>query len=262
VVSSLKAEQVGARVAKPTGHLVVNADDWGMDVSTTNRIHDCIRCRTVSATSAMVFMADSERAAGIAREEGIDAGLHLNLSAPFTGVGASTNLVEHHAKVVAYLRRHGMARVFYNPLLKSSFEYAVKAQLEEFARIFGEGPRRVDGHHHLHLSANVQRDQLLPAGTLARRNFSFRPGEKSWLNRTYRARVDEKLGRRHRLMDYLFLLPPMEPQRLQRIFALGREHAVEVETHPLGEEYKFLTGGEMLRQAGDIPIATSFPPAS
>ena len=87
-------------------------------------------------------------------------------------------------------------------------------------------------------------------------------GEKSWLNRTYRARVDEKLGRRHRLMDFLFLLPPMEPQRLQRIFALGRDYAVEVETHPLGEEYKFLTGGEMQRQVGDIPIATSFPAAN
>jgi len=106
----------------------------------------------------------------------------------------------------------------------------------------------------------VQRPQLLPAGTLVRRNFSFQAGEKSWLNRFYRGRVDSRLARRHGLMDFLFLLPPLESSRLQRIYSLARRGAVEVETHPVNaDEYEFLTGGEMLRQTGDIPIATRFP---
>jgi predicted glycoside hydrolase/deacetylase ChbG (UPF0249 family) len=255
--------------ARPAGRvnppaLIVNADDWGRDCNTTDRILDCVRSGTVSASSHMVFMEDSERAAGVALENRIDIGLHLNLSAPFTASGMASKLGEHHGRVIRYLRRHAMARVFYNPLLADSFEYAVKAQLDEFQRLYGGGPNRIDGHHHLHLSANVQRDQLLPAGTLARRNFSFQAGEKSWVNRSYRSGIDRKLAERHRVMDYLFLLPPMEASRLQRIFALAREGAVEIETHPVNpDEFAFLTEGEMLRQAGDIPIirfpAPTFP---
>jgi chitin disaccharide deacetylase len=244
-----------------TGQLIVNADDWGKDSATTDRIFECLKCRTVSATSAMVFMEDSERAAAIAKESGIDAGLHLNLSEPFTAPGHLALLTEHHRKVSAYLRRHALARIFYNPRLANSFEYIVKAQLDEFRRLYGAAPERIDGHHHLHLCANVQRAKLLPAGTLIRRNFSFQAGEKSWLNRSYRRRIDGRLARRHRLMDFLFLLAPLESSRLQRIFSLARQFAVEVETHPLRDEYKFLTGGEMLRQAGDIAIAPGFPAA-
>ena len=252
---SLVAEKTALR-----GTLVVNADDWGRDGETTDRMFDCIKCRTVSAVSAMVFMEDSQRAASMARDFGIDAGLHLNLSAPLTAGNCPVSLAEHHGKVMRYLQRHALARIFYNPMLARSFEYVVKAQLEEFRRLYAVDAQRIDGHHHLHLCANVQRKRLLPEGTLARRNFSFQAGEKSWFNRTYRARVDQRLARRHRVMDYLFLLPPLEASRLQRIFSLARHSAVEVETHPVNPaEHKFLTGGEMLRVAGDIAIAERFP---
>jgi hypothetical protein len=37
----------------------------------------------------------------------------------------------------------------------------------------------------------------------------------------------------------------MYPQRLQKIFALGAGHNVEIETHPArDEEYAFLKGGD------------------
>ena len=52
--------------------------------------------------------------------------------------------------------------------------YVVKAQLEEFERLYGRAPNRIDGHHHAHLCANVVLAGLLPAGTIVRRNFSFR----------------------------------------------------------------------------------------
>jgi chitin disaccharide deacetylase len=242
------------------GVLVVSADDWGRDRQTTDRTFDCVRSGTVSAASAMVFMEDSERAADIAKEFGIDVGLHLNLSAPLTNSNARERLVEHQRKIIQYLRRHALARLFYNPLLVTSFEYVVTAQLDEFRRLYGAGPDRIDGHHHLHLCANVQRALLLPAGTLVRRNFSFQAGEKSWLNRSYRSHVDRCLARRHQLMDFLFMLPPLETKRLQRIFSLARRSTVEVETHPANsEEYKFLTGGEIFRQADDIHIEGHFP---
>ena len=46
---------------------------------------DCLRQGRLTSASAMVFMADSVRAAEVARELDLDLGLHLNLSQPFTG---------------------------------------------------------------------------------------------------------------------------------------------------------------------------------
>ena len=74
------------------GFLIVNADDWGRDAETTDRIFECVVPGAVSSVSAMVFMQDSERAAGIAREHGIEAGLHLNFTTPFSAPGTPAPL--------------------------------------------------------------------------------------------------------------------------------------------------------------------------
>jgi predicted glycoside hydrolase/deacetylase ChbG (UPF0249 family) len=79
-------QEPGPPVDSPV--VIVNADDWGIRARATDRILDCIRLGTVSSTSAMVFMADSQRAAELARQEGVDTGLHLNLTAQFDGEGA------------------------------------------------------------------------------------------------------------------------------------------------------------------------------
>ena len=243
-----------------TGALILNADDWGLDRETTERTFDCFRRRAISSVSAMVFMADSERSANLALENGIDAGLHLNLTAAFTAPRTPSRLMEHQAKVSKFLRSSSLARVLYHPGLTKSFEYLVAAQREEFARLYGEEPERLDGHHHMHLCSNVLMGEMLQPGITVRRNFYFRPGEKSLLNRTYRRIVDGGLARRYRLADYLFALPPVDqPDRLQRIFSLAKNFAVEVETHPVNpEEYRFLMDGEIVRIAGDVPIAPHY----
>jgi predicted glycoside hydrolase/deacetylase ChbG (UPF0249 family) len=240
-----------------TGVLIVNADDWGRDAATTSRTLACVRQGTVSAVSAMMFMEDSKRAAETARQWGIDAGLHLNLSAPLTAPDCPAPLMEQHNKIVGYLRRHALARIFYHPGLASAFAYVVAAQMDEYHRLYGSEPQRIDGHHHLHLCANVQRAQLLPSGTIVRRNFSFPAGEKSWLNRFYRKTLDRRLARRHRLVDFLFTLPPLQPvSRLQRIFSLARTHVVELETHPADTaEYQFLMEGEFERLLDGVRVA-------
>jgi predicted glycoside hydrolase/deacetylase ChbG (UPF0249 family) len=250
--------QIGG--ATRTGVLIVNADDWGRDHETTERIAECVLCRTVSSVSAMVFMEDSERSAAIARERGIDAGLHVNLTTPFSGSDCAPRLVERQNEVAAYLSRHRLAQVIYNPALIRSFEYVVKVQLDEFARLYGAGPNRIDGHHHMHLCANVLMQRLLPPGTIVRRNFSLQLGEKGVLNRLYRKVVDKRLARQHDLTDFFFSLPPLEPQsRLERILALAHQFTVEVETHPVkAEEYHFLTRDGIERWIGDFPIARGF----
>lgn len=246
--------------APRTGALIVNADDWGRDRETTDRIFDCVARRTVSSVSAMVFMEDSERSASLARERQIDAGLHINFTTRFSSPNAPSRLVERQQEIVAYLLRRRFNQTIFHPWLAGSFEYVMAAQLEEYCRIYGAEPERLDGHHHMHLCANVLLAQLLPPGTVVRRNFSFQAGEKGFVNRVYRRAVDNRLGRRHRIVDYLFGLAPLEPQaRLGRILSLARQFVVEVETHPVNaDEYNFLTGGDAVRWAHDFPIASRF----
>jgi len=248
------------QVCRDETSLIINADDWGRDARTTDRILDCVTMGTVSSASAMMFMEDSARAADLAREKEVDCGLHLNLTTQFSGSDCPLRLKEHQASIIRYLRSNRMAQVVYHPGLASSFRYVVMSQVEESERLYGCKPRRVDGHHHMHLCANVLLAQLLPKGTIARRNFSFGRGEKGSINRMYRSAIDGVLARRHRLTDYFFSLPPLQPRsRVEEIFETATGAVVEVETHPINpEEYKFLTGGEVLQAAGDLRISRRF----
>jgi|SRR6516225_7202754 len=248
----------GGKLHGQRGALIINADDWGRDVDNTNRILECYRRGTVFSASAMVYMKDSERAADIAKEHSVDVGLHLNLTTPFSHQHINARLSEHHQRVCKYLRGNRFAQVVFHPGLTSSFEYVVGSQIEEFRRIYGEAPQRIDGHHHMHLCANVLLKKLLPAGTAARRNFSFQPGEKGALNRWYRMKVDGILAKRHWLTDYFYSLPPLDvPGRLERIFHLAVENIVEVETHPLNAaEHDFLMGGSIVRLLQPLSVAS------
>jgi chitin disaccharide deacetylase len=242
------------------GALIVNADDWGCDTATTDRTLDCFGAGAVSSVSAMVFMADSERAAETARHHSIDAGLHLNFTTPYSARHCRPQLKEHQQKIARSLTANRYAGALFLPKLSSSFEYVVTAQLEEYERLYGAFPTRLDGHHHMHLCANVQRQALLPPGSIVRRNLTFQSGEKSFLNRLYRRMQDRRLARRHHLADYFFNLHPVVPRaRLMRIFEMGIRFIVEIETHSLREEeYRFLVNGEIQRCAGDVRIAKGY----
>ena len=253
--------ELGRNVGGPrdAGALIINADDFGRDCWNTQKILECIAGGSISSVSAMVFMEDSERAAAIAQERGVDAGLHLNLTTPFSPA-APALVREHQQRIARYLGRHRLARLIFHPGLAGSFEYVVRKQLDEFDRLYGAPPARIDGHHHVHQCANVVLAKLLPAGTVVRRNFSFQPGEKSWANRTYRNILDRMLARRHRLTDYFFSLAPVElAARLGRVFSLAQQSIVEVETHPINlAEYRFLSGGGIFSLAGSVSVARDF----
>lgn len=254
------ASAYAASEEQKTGILIINADDWGLNCEATNRTLECLRRKAVSSVSAMVFMEDSQRAARLALEDGIDAGLHLNLTTRFSGVGVPDALMRHHARVAGSLTRHKLAQVLFHPGLHGSFQYVVAAQLDEFRRLYQKEPGRVDGHHHMHLCANVLLAKLLPQGTIARRSFSFRPGQKSLFNRLYRRGIDTMLASRHRLTDFFFSLPPFDPpNRLEQIFSLACRFVVEVETHPENaEEYRFLSEGDIFSRIGNSKIASRY----
>jgi chitin disaccharide deacetylase len=242
------------------GRLIVNADDWGRSRLVTDKTLECVLHGTVSSVSAMVFMEDSERAATISLERGVDSGLHLNFTQPFDAPRTSNRLKEHQHRLVEYLKSNRLAQVIFHPGLAKSFDYVVAAQLDEFVRLYGAEPERLDGHHHMHLCLNVTLGRLLPLGTVVRRNFSFESGEKSATNRLYRSMIDRLLARRHRLADFFFSIAPIQPyERIKKICALAKDHIVEVETHAIEpEEHRFLMGDDLFRLAGDNKVARGF----
>ncbi len=214
--------------------LIINADDFGRSAAETDAALRCYRTARLTSVSAMVFMADSERAAELAKENKLDVGLHLNFAERFTGNRIPKTLGNYHDKIVRFLMRNRYSQLLYNPFLRREFSYSYEAQVEEFTRLFGKPPSHIDGHHHMHLCANLLLSNLIPAGMKIRRNFSFWPGEKSWFNRAYRALVDRWLARRYPLTDYFFdLTQCIQEKKLDRVAALARSSNVELMTHPI-----------------------------
>lgn len=262
-ISHLKPEitRSDANGSQPcTGTLIINADDWGRDRQNTDRSLDCIQKQTISSVSAMVFMEDSERSADLAHERAVDCGLHLNLTAQFSGANVPSRLNNYHGRIIRFLRSNRLAPAVFHPGLVKCFEYVVRAQLDEFERLYDSRARRIDGHHHMHICSNVMRQKLLPSDTIIRRNFSFFRADKGPINRLYRRWQDRRLASRHRMSDYFFSLLPLYPrERLEMIFRLALRANVEIETHPVNDdEFRFLTGEALTRCLGELKVSQSY----
>jgi predicted glycoside hydrolase/deacetylase ChbG (UPF0249 family) len=213
--------------------IIINADDLGRSRNETDAALACHRQGRIASATAMVFMEDSERAADLAMAQGLDVGLHLNLDQDYNGRRPAVAAVCAHRRVVRFLSSNKFARLLYNPLLRQHFREVVQSQIDEFVRLYAKAPSHIDGHHHQHLCTNMVIDELLPERTRIRRNFSYEPGEKSFLNRYYRGWVDRRLARRHRLTDYFFSLADcLRNHQLPRVFGLAKTANVELMTHP------------------------------
>jgi chitin disaccharide deacetylase len=226
--------------------LIINADDWGRSVAETDAALGCYKEGRITSASAMVFMQDSARAAELAKENDLDIGLHLNFTDKFTASQCPRTLGNYHSKIVRFLRGNKYSQFLYNPFLRRDFAYSYEAQFGEFTRLYRKPPSHIDGHHHMHLCANVLLSNTIPAGAKLRRNFSFWPGEKSILNRTYRWLADRWLARRYCLADYFFdLTQCMEEKKLDRVAALAKSSNVELMTHPIvNKEEAYLMSDE------------------
>jgi chitin disaccharide deacetylase len=222
--------------------LIINADDWGRSRADTDAALACHRAGRITSASAMVFMEDSERAADLAKGCNVDIGLHVNFTKQFTTNNAPAKLREKQDRIAGFLTRSKYALLVYNPLLRQQFRDVFHAQLEEFVRIYGTRPSHFDGHQHMHLCTNMLVDAVIPAGEKIRRSFSFWPGEKSIVNRTYRSFIDGWLARRYHLPDFLFsLCYCLKTGRVSRALECARIANVELMTHPIVvHEYAFL----------------------
>lgn len=238
--------------------IIINADDWGRSKTETDAALSCYRNGRITSVTAMVFMEDSGRAAELAKETGIDVGLHLNLTQRFSGKVHDRSLKEYHDRIIRFLTYNKYAFLIYNPALRKAFQYVYQAQFNEFVCLYGKPPSHIDGHHHQHLCTNMLLNRVILTGEKVRRNFYFWPDEKGPMNRTYRRLVDLLLARRYRLTDFFFALSQcLQNDRLTRVTELARTANVEIMTHPANAiEHAYLMSDDFLARLDRLEQGT------
>lgn len=221
----------------PSPVLIVNADDFGWNVEATDRTIEAFRAGQISSATAMVHMADSERAATLALEAGLPVGLHFNLTNRFDGGDVDAPVRERQLDACRHFsgRRFKLRSWSYDPRIGGDVDAAAADQLQRFEELYGGPPTHFDGHNHVQACPNVVLAKpLRPVGRT-------RNGLRSWPSAT------EPMGRlralrraltyRHLLttryffdIDKLFRDPT--PASLAARVDLAHEASVEVMAHP------------------------------
>lgn len=213
--------------------LIITADDYGKTRHATDSILECFSNKRVTSAAAMVFMEDSERAATLTLNKNLEVGLHLNFTEPFTSKNIPLNLNNHQNKVVSYLKKEKISRVVYNPFLKDSIAYLFRAQQDEFTRIYKRSPGFINGHHHVHLCANVLASNLITKGFRVRGTFTLNKREKNPINRLYRNILDTYVSKKFISTDSFFAIDHViNHSRLRDIFKRAENNKVEIVVHP------------------------------
>ena len=78
------------------------------------------------------------------------------------------------------------------------------AQVEEFVRLFEKLRSHIDGHHHMHLCANLLLSNMIPARYEAAPQLFFLAWRKKHVEPNLPLAVDRWLACRYRLTDYFF----------------------------------------------------------
>jgi predicted glycoside hydrolase/deacetylase ChbG (UPF0249 family) len=219
-----------------TGLLIVNADDWGMSRTATDAARECFAARTISSATAMVWMADSERAAAIGVQERLPIGLHLNLIEPYTGPGVPAAVAARQREICGRMAGEHPAALLYDPRWRKRFDACIADQIERFRELYGREPTHVDGHRHMHLALNAILSAPLGGARGYRRPFSLAAGESSPARRAIRAGLAAAIRARFpttdRLMSIRSLLPELGGSGAQGKLEAARSGSVEVMAHP------------------------------
>lgn len=241
--------------------LVVNADDWGSNALATDRIADCFEARAISSASAMMFMADSERAAAVAVEKELPIGLHLNLTEAFDGA-VPPDVATRQAGLAARFAGSRVLRYVYDPRLRADVACCTAEQFERFRETYGREPTHVDGHNHVQLCPTVL--SVLPRGVRVRTAWQP-PVSPVDPMRAARKLRHVLIARRFRTTDHFFPVRAIHPafggSGLDAALALADRESVELMVHPaVADEYALLTapawastvGRRQLRSFADL----------
>jgi predicted glycoside hydrolase/deacetylase ChbG (UPF0249 family) len=226
------------------GLLIVNADDWGYDKEATDAIADTFDCGGLTSTTAMVFMADSDRAAeqSLSRPR-LGVGLHLNLVEEFSDPATPTAVRDRQRRFIEHFRLLRVRRWVYDPRIRHEVNQIVADQFRRFYELYGRAPTHLDGHHHCHLAANVLLSPAVPRGMKVRNALSD-AHRSNPLSDVLRAARDRLLTRRFATTDHFLSVRSVWPPfggALSRL-ELARTASVEVMVHPsFADEYPELT---------------------
>jgi predicted glycoside hydrolase/deacetylase ChbG (UPF0249 family) len=235
--------------------LVVNADDWGGYAAGTDAIERCFAAGAITSTTAMVGMADSARAAALARERDRPTGLHLNLTQPFDGPGLSQTVRDRQAACCGYFADLRLRRWTVSPwpVVRRTVRDAVADQLAMYEELFDTPPPHVDGHLHVHVCPDVAR--VLPRGMAARQTRTAVPGRRpaphaaakaTWMAQRFRTTA------RFWGIEELLRTGTLE-------VALDEAHRlpVEIMVHPtFTEDLEFLLSDAWAQRLRDVPRGT------
>lgn len=241
-----------------SGLLIVNADDYGAAIPTSDAVLDCFERGAISSATTMVWMQDSERAAEIAKERKLPIGLHLNLTMAFDGPAVPADVAARQEGLTHKLgRRLGLTRWAYRPLLRGSMNEAVSDQLSRFKELYGREPTHLDGHNHVHLSPNVLFSKSLPRGTRLRNSHDF----SGALGDSPKVMRRSLIRSRYTTTDSFFSIRSIHPafggSGLEEVLAMSRERTLEVMVHPHWEdEYELLMSDEWRQTLMGLPLGS------
>jgi chitin disaccharide deacetylase len=179
--------------------LIVNADDWGGMREATEAIDTCFVSGAISSATAMVHMADSRRAAEVARERERPIGLHLNLTQVLESAETPPAVRERQRQACAYFADLKRRRWQFSPDVRVHRLVAdcIRDQLEEFWERYGCEPTHVDSHHHVHVCFDVLLSGAMTSGARVRQTLSPAPSAgKVSASRLARRAKHELLARR------------------------------------------------------------------
>ncbi len=140
--------------------LIINADDLGINPQRSHGIFECMEFGVVSSASIIPCCSDSDDAAKKARERGLSAGLHLNLTEeyPLSPQNQIETLCEANGKF--FDERRFCEQIDEGKIDPVHIERELRAQFEWIFDAYGM-PTHVDSHQHIHILPTVA-NALLP----------------------------------------------------------------------------------------------------
>lgn len=215
--------------------LIVSANDWGGNARSTDAIAECFAAERISTATAMVFMADSERAATIARSRELPIGLHLNLTQDFDSTSTPPDVRERQARVVRHFRPLQLRRWTANPFTWGLVAQSVDDQLQRFRVLYGQDPLHVDGHNHVHACPDVFLSGGLDRQT-PMRTAQTPAGRRRSPGNLVRAARTAAIKRRFQTPEYFFSIRNIHPEfggkGLAYVLELSDRASVEIMVHP------------------------------
>ena len=246
------------------GLLVVNADDWGGFREGTDAIETCFAIGAISSTTAMVHMADSRRAAELARERERPTGLHLNLTQPYDAAAVPEPVRERQLRLCAHFSALHRRRwtLSFDPRVHRLVADGIRDQFEEFHERYGGRPTHLDSHHHVHVCPDVFLSRALAPGTRVRQALSFAPGvRRRGVKGLARRAKQALLARRFLTTDRFWCAGELSDGDgavpIADAAACAASSAIEIMVHPsFASDLAVLCSEAWLRALRDAPLAS------